>query len=100
MILYQGGPFSNRPLEEYFHLLVYLRFLSSQTPILQKVFLRPLKHVMVLVKGYAQQHVPMDVRVSARAAKVVAKMDVKTHVVADVDKVAKVDVTQCAKVIV
>lgn len=52
---------------------------------------------MVLVKGSAQQHVPMDVRVSVKVAKVVARMDAKQHVVVGAGKDVKAVATQCAK---
>ena len=45
-------------------------------------------------------YVLVAVKESVKAVKVVAKMDVKQHVVADADKAAKVVVTQCAKAIV
>lgn len=54
---------------------------------------------MEIAQDYVH-HVLVAVKESVKAAKVVAKTDVKTHVVADVDKAAKVNATQCAKAIV
>jgi hypothetical protein len=54
---------------------------------------------MEIAQDYVH-HVLVAVKESVKAVKVVAKMDVKQHVVADADKAAKVVVTQCAKAIV
>ena len=54
---------------------------------------------MEIAQDYVH-HVLVAVKESVKAVKVVAKMDVKQHAVADADKAAKVVVTQCAKAIV
>ena len=53
---------------------------------------------MEIAQDYVH-HVLVAVKESVKAVKVVAKMDVKQHAVADADKDVKDVVMQCAKVI-